>query len=146
MGRGSLAVVAVGLFVTAGAADSDAVKQELKKFEGTWAVVSTAKGGKKAELGKSDSLRIILKGTTYKLQFNGKVVDEGTFKVDPTKTPKWLDITPAKGQGKTIRGVYELKDDTYTVCTAGYDEERPTALKSEPGNNNFLQTAKRVKE
>jgi len=146
MVRWSLAGVAVVLYAAAGTADTDAVKQELKKFEGSWAIVSAVKGGEKAEKEKIKSIRVFLKGNTYKIQVDGKDIDEGTFKVDPTKTPKWLDIMSAKAEGKVMRGVYELKGDTYTLCTSGFDEERPTALKAEAGSNHFLQTARRVKE
>jgi uncharacterized protein (TIGR03067 family) len=79
-----------------------------------------------------------------------------SFNLDPTKTPKHIDLLGQVELGKSqrilVRGIYELKDDSLKVCipilpmgetkTSGV---RPTEFKSPKGSNIGLIIMKRSK-
>jgi uncharacterized protein (TIGR03067 family) len=73
----------------------------------------------------------------------------GTFKIDPTKSPKTADSLQAMGpdKGKTVLGVYEIIDDNHKrACWAPVGKPRPAAFTSEPGSGHILQVWERVKQ
>jgi uncharacterized protein (TIGR03067 family) len=75
----------------------------------------------------------------------GSEPDKGTFKLDPSAKPKAIDITGTEGpnKGKTIPAIYELTDDTLTVCYNLGGKDRPTEFKTKAGTQLFLVTYKR---
>jgi uncharacterized protein (TIGR03067 family) len=89
-----------------------------------------------------------VKSIALKMTFDGdkvsaKSMDEtkdGTFKVDPTKKPKEIDITVG---GKASKGIYELKDDTLKICVS--DGDRPTEFVTKAGTKAGLITFKKDK-
>ena len=89
---------------------------------------------------------MVLKDDNY-LVTVGKDPDEGKCKIDPTKTPKTIDVTGVKGpnQGKTFLAIYELKGDDLRVCYDLSGKQRPTEFKSAEGTQLFLVTYKRQK-
>jgi uncharacterized protein (TIGR03067 family) len=67
-----------------------------------------------------------------------------TFKIDSTKNPKHLDLTPTKkGATSGWQGIYKIEGDKLTFCrpqaTGG---ERPTEFKG--GDGIFLMECKRA--
>jgi uncharacterized protein (TIGR03067 family) len=108
---------------------------ELKRLEGTWVPQSINRDGKGEERGgklKSDSF--VFKGKTFQRQKNGRTIMEGRLEVDPTKTPKALDmVVTAK---KRSAAVYDLAGDTLTVCFDTSGQGRPAELKA--GKNRSL--------
>jgi hypothetical protein len=69
----------------------------------------------------------------------------GVFKVDPTVTPKTIDVSFTEGplKGRTHKGIYELTEDTYKVSMALEGRDRPTEFASRPGSGNGFQIMKR---
>lgn len=72
----------------------------------------------------------------------------GTFKLDPTKDPKTIDITfpPEAGVKKSqvILGIYEIKGDTLKICYGSEDTARPNEFKSSAGSKLILIGFKRM--
>ncbi len=72
---------------------------------------------------------------------------EGTFTIDPTKSPKTADSVQGTGpdKGKTLLGIYEIIDDNHKrACWAPVGKPRPTSFSSEPGSGHILQVWERV--
>src|SRR5262249_30474685 len=91
---------------------------------------------------------LTVKDGKYTLAMDGKEVETGTLKLDPSKKPKAIefDITGGQGKGKTQVGIYELKDDTFTFCMAHPGaKERPSELASTKDSRTILTVAKRAK-
>jgi uncharacterized protein (TIGR03067 family) len=128
-------------------APKDAVKKEYDKFEGTWKMESFTVDGKPTPIETFAEFRMTLKGENFTtVTAEGKT--NGTYKVDPSKSPKTIDITFTGGplDGLTMLGVYKLDGDTYTVCLpAGGGKERAKELDSKPGSGLVLEVLKRVK-
>jgi uncharacterized protein (TIGR03067 family) len=123
-----------------------------EKLEGTWLITSAEKGGKKLPEDILEKIRrtLEIRGDKYKVTILGKVQEEeGTFKTDPKKNPKTIDLMIASGadKGKTQRGIYRLEGDTLTVSVARPGvEERPGAFKTEEGSDVTVFVLKRQKE
>jgi uncharacterized protein (TIGR03067 family) len=138
---------ASALLMVAADDPKDAVKKEYDKFEGTWKMESFTVDGKPTPIETFAEFRMTLKGENFTtVTAEGKT--NGTYKVDPSKSPKTIDITFTGGplDGLTMLGVYKLDGDTYTVCLpAGGGKERAKELASKPGSGLVLEVLKRVK-
>ena len=121
-------------------------KDDAKKVVGTWKTVLAEVGGKPLPDDFLKTTTLVLTDGNYKVTTGGKT-DEGTWKIDPSKKPRALDITGGKGpnQGKTILAIYELKGDTLRVCYDLSGKERPTEFKTKAGAPLFLAEYKREK-
>jgi uncharacterized protein (TIGR03067 family) len=146
-----LAALAVGLFALGAsprvAADpkDDAVQKELKALSGDWKATGVLVGGKvePRDEGRGD-FRIVIEGNRYTFTLRGQARETGSLTVDPTKTPKVIDLVPAGGPnaGKTLLGIYELKDDELKLTWADPGQARPTEQGGKAGGFLF----KRVKQ
>ena len=125
---------------------SGAGAQDAKQIQGTWLPQSAELGGKEFPEEVRKSIKLVLKADTYVVTA-GKDPDEGKCKIDPSKTPKTLDITGTKGpnMGKTFLCIYELNGDTLRVCYDLSGKARPTEFKTTAGSQLFLVTYRREK-
>ena len=144
-------VAAVLALTVASSARADD-KQERAKFNGKWVAVALTGDGMEipADMLKKvpwywiiDDKKILSKRPTG----GGRVREETiNFTIDPTKSPKTIDITDRERK-ETHKGIYELKGDTLTICfvmRAG--AERPDDLTSKKGSKRMLLKWQRVKE
>jgi uncharacterized protein (TIGR03067 family) len=71
------------------------------------------------------------------------------LKIDPSKTPKTIDLVPLEepNKGEVIEGIYQLDGDELKVCIPNQKmESRPTELKSPKGSSLVLMSLKRSKQ
>ncbi len=149
MKRQLLAALVAGLvLVVAAPADGgeqDAVKKEMAKFQGTWKFVSMEVEGKKSADEAINKYTVVFKGDQWTVSEGEKVAAQVTFKVDPTKKPKTVDLVDA-GKGRLIRGIYSLEGDKLTVCDRGSEKgDRPTEFATKPSSGLVLIVLERVK-
>src|SRR5687767_8590282 len=97
-------------------------------IEGTWKIVSYLNSGKDVT-EKSAKITFIFKDGKYLVKEGDKTLLQGTYKLDPSKSPKWIDIiNPEIG---TFLGIYELEGDTLKICHGQpMGKERPTKFAS----------------
>jgi uncharacterized protein (TIGR03067 family) len=141
-----LLTLATGLAAGADGPDSANAK-EVARFVGTWRFVSMEMAGKKLpEAAYRDGRLVITPGGKFSAE-EGSQPFRGTFKVDVSKSPKWIDVTVLDGPvaGQTARGIYELDGDTYRVCSGQFGQERPTEFAAPAGSQNILQVLHREK-
>ena len=124
--------------------DDKAAQEELKKLAGDWNCTASEFGGEKAPEAAYKGLTMTIKGDTFKVLADGKVIDEGTVKIDPTKNPKTLDLDSSKTKQPRIRGIYKLDGDKLLICY-GASNERPTEFASKKGTMLSLDTYERKK-
>jgi uncharacterized protein (TIGR03067 family) len=110
-------------------------ENELKNIQGTWKFVSKEMDGKASPPEELAKLKITFTGDKWTVRENGKIVQAGTHKFDPTKKPGHVDavITDGEGKGSTMLGIYERKEDTMKVCFDPKGKERPTSLTPKAG-------------
>jgi uncharacterized protein (TIGR03067 family) len=84
----------------------DVDKGELDKLQGDWQMVSRDSQGKKIPDALAKN-KLTIKGDQWILTPGATM----TIKIDATKAPKWIDLTPAKG--KVLPGIYKLETDSW---------------------------------
>ncbi len=140
-------LMTLGCFA-AGNTPDDATKDEVKNLQGTWVRIAVDVDGRKSEDGKDSTktITLIIKGDQY---------HDESFKIDPTKSPKQIDVMTNDDKGKpfTLPGIYELKGDVLKVCfpypfEGKFDQihKRPTGFGSKKGGNDVLEVYQRQRK
>jgi RNA polymerase sigma-70 factor (ECF subfamily) len=128
----------------AAAADDAAV--DVKALAGKWQPKEASLGDNKIDQLVLDTVTLVYEGDKYTLTIGDKV-EKGTYKLDPQKTPKAMDIFPTEGDnnGKTFLAVYQVEGDKLTICYSISPGVRPEDFEA---NSNTLIVVKyeRVKE
>jgi RNA polymerase sigma-70 factor (ECF subfamily) len=156
----TLGVVAVGLVVLArqepgggkraeaqqieraervAAADTGPAKDDREAIQGTWRVVSAQDNGrpvlKTAPGGKqTDGLKLVITSDAITCQAGDVIHGKGSYRLDPSKMPKWIDLTEKDGRPEP--GIYSLEGNDLTVCYNEAGTERPNRFASEAGTPN----------
>jgi uncharacterized protein (TIGR03067 family) len=140
---------AVGFVASGAVADDKAdLEREVKKFQGTWTFESSEAGGKALPAAQLKELVLTFEGDKHTVKKGNEVIQVGTQKLDPSKSPKTIDVTMTEGpsKGAVMLGIYEFNGDTLKVCFDSGGKKRPTEFKSPPGSETFVNVHKRVKK
>ena len=143
---------AVGIAASGGpgtvADDKAELEKEARKFQGTWTFESSVTGSEELPADQLKMLVVIFEGDKHTVKKGDDVFQVGTQKLDPSKSPKTIDVTMAEGpnKGTVMLGIYEIDGDTLKVCFDPQGKKRPTEFKSEAGSQDFLNVHKRVKK
>jgi uncharacterized protein (TIGR03067 family) len=131
MGR-ILAAVVLGAAFT-GLAVADDSEKALKDLEGVYGLKSLTKGGKSAPAEViAEFKEAIIKGDKITLRI-GSEDKVAKIKIDPSKKPAHIDLTPTEGpeKDKTMQGIYRYEKGTLTITMAREGGDRPKDFKSE---------------
>src|SRR6516162_5222640 len=112
-----IAVLAVG----AALSQDKEGKSDQDKIQGTWTMVSGMREGKPFP-EEAKNRKITFAGNKMKLKMNDQE-HEVTFKLDPAKKPKEIDVD---FDGQAGKGIYELDGDTLKIAHGDLGEARPT--------------------
>jgi uncharacterized protein (TIGR03067 family) len=132
--------------------DPPSALSDLKRFIGTWKVQSTVVNGRalpKGEVSQNDQVIYDSDGG-WQQQSEGQTVSSGVIAaVDTAARHRAIDYRVLNGGtdvGKAIRAIYEFEDnDTYRICYAGPDKERPADFSGKEGSGHTVCVLKRVK-
>lgn len=121
------------------------VKSE-KALNGRWTPESAVLAGKPLPDEIRKAIQLTLANGKYAVKA-GDQVDEGTYTVDATKSPKTITIVGTNGpnKGKTILGIYEVEKGTLKVCYDMSGKAHPESFESKPDSQLFLATYARQK-
>jgi uncharacterized protein (TIGR03067 family) len=125
----------------------DEAKKELARLQGTWEMAGLEVNGEEVPQKKLMGTTLTIRGDKYLVKVKD-TTHETTFKLDPRKDPKAIDMYFPNGAElpKLSKGVYDLDGDTFRVCrhqTPG--EDRPRQIGSWPDTNLFVVTWQRKK-
>ena len=139
-----LAVVTAMSAVGTDEPKKDAVKDEVKKFAGTWKLVAANIDNQEKDADEVKTASLIVEGDTFTLKI-GNELHKGKFTVDPSKKPKTIDVEFTEGMLKNskVLGVYQIDGKKRTSCFAVTDMERPTEVAA--GKGRYLWTWEAVK-
>jgi uncharacterized protein (TIGR03067 family) len=121
---------------------------DLDRLQGAWVPVAVETNGVKFPDALLKSARFTIAGTSLTAQMGGQV-EKATITVDPTKTPRTIDLLGTEGmsKGKKQPGIYELNGDQLKLCFAKEDApDRPTSFTSLPGSFITTVVLKRATE
>ena len=143
-GRLALAWVVAGRCAAA-LADDPAVKDELKRHQGTWAVTSSIYDGQPASQEIVRSIKRIVTGDHVVWERDGKRFAGTRIEVDPSREPKTIDVIPDGGRnrGERVLGIYKLEGDRLTIAMAAPGQPRPKEFQAAKGSGWTLRTFRR---
>lgn len=123
------------------AKDDPKAKKDQDLFQGNWDIVGLEVGGK-AEPEKN------YKGNSFNFAKDKATLREGgfppvefTFTLDPTKTPKTIELA-GKNNVPFLRGIYKLDGDNLTL-SVGLGAARPAEFATKAGGDNEVFLLKR---
>jgi uncharacterized protein (TIGR03067 family) len=120
------------------------MEAEIKKLQGTWAMVSLEMEGAPMPGGAVAGAKIVIDGTTFSTRGMG-APHKGTMSIDAAKSPKTLDIAFTEGpeRGNTSLAIYEVDGDTWKLCIGLTGRTRPASFATAPGSGHALEILKR---
>jgi uncharacterized protein (TIGR03067 family) len=121
------------------------VKREEEKLAGTWQVVSVEAAGQAVPAQQFRGLKMTFKAGKFTAQKGQGEKQEGTYKIDPSKNPKQIDISRKDGPeaGRNQLAIYSLAGNTLKVCSGGSDKERPDGFDTRGQEGRVLMTLRR---
>jgi uncharacterized protein (TIGR03067 family) len=131
----------------AAVADDDAKKSDADTFKGEWRPVSLKVNGVAAPAEEAKMMTFKFDGEKY-VQTAGPQTEEGNYTLDPSKTPKTIDLDIKTGmdQGKKQLGIYKIEDGklTFVVAMAG-SKDRPKSFTRADGDEVLEFVLERAK-
>ena len=139
-----LSLVAIGP-CSAADPDGDAIKNELKKHQGTWVATSSIHDDQPAPEAIVRSIKRIVTDDHVVWERDGKRFAGTKIELDPSREPRTIDLIPDGGpkRGEHVPGIYKLEGDVLTICTAGPGQPRPKKFQASKGSGCTLQTFQR---
>jgi len=121
--------------------------QENKELEGSWSATSVVRNTNELPAEKLKDLQIVFRGGRFALKQGDRALSEGTFRLDPVKAPRTIDLATqgADGKEQTTLAIYELTDNVLRICGAQPGGERPSEFAALDGSGHTLTTFERVK-
>lgn len=146
---GSLLFVAFAAWNTPAVAEDrqEAIKQDQRKIEGTWRVVSLEFNGTRAKAEDERKITVVNgPDGTWSLRSEDQEVSRGTSILDPTMQPKTIDftVTAGEGEGNLHLGIYELGEKTRKMCFASPGGSRPAEFSAPAGSDLIFIVFERV--
>jgi uncharacterized protein (TIGR03067 family) len=124
-------------------------KDDATALKGNWTAVSIKIAGQEAAADDIKNFKLSFDVKTYTNIIGDKVVEEGGFTIDPSRTPKTIDFDIKKGpeEGKKQLGLYMIDGDKLTMVVAQPGAtERPKSLKPEASDQVSEVVFQRTKD
>src|SRR5437868_5201161 len=88
------------------------VPTDARRIQGSWVVMDFHSPGAAEDRSQRRKHAVVTEGT-WSQQFQGNTFEDFEYTLDPTKSPKQIDLTFTDPTGKrlTVRGIYELTTD-----------------------------------
>ncbi len=127
---------------------SDSLKAEYARFEGTWSFALVEVDGVKQPEAPFATNKIIIRRDGTFVVVQGPRVTRGILNLNPTTTPKHFDFSATEADGKSITtlGIYKFDGDTYTVCASLREGERPASLENLSAKGLICEVLQREKQ
>ena len=112
---------------------------QTSEIHGMWTVFSAERVG--SPISQFVNARLVFRGDQFGMQRGERRIGEGTYRVDPGKTPKEIDLTDNSG---TRLGIYKLEGDQLTLClTEPNRPSRPTEFTAPAGSPQMVLVLRR---
>jgi uncharacterized protein (TIGR03067 family) len=133
------------LLVATPAPAEESSKTDLESLRGTWSIARAIHDGHVSSPEKTKSVKLTF--AADKFTVHGEKGMESVFKLNPSKKPCEIDVTPGSGpdKGMTLKGIYDLNGDELKLCIAKPGRDRPTEFTSKENTGVILIELKRDK-
>lgn len=140
--------IPLALAVVMSSAGDDASKKELANLEGVWSFSQVEVDGTQRPAPAFPANKVIVLKDGRYVAVQGARITHGLVKLDPSATPRHVDLKIADGptKGRTALGIYDLDGDTYKFCASLSGKDRPSAFASPAGSGTIFQVMKREKQ
>jgi uncharacterized protein (TIGR03067 family) len=103
------------------------LQREEEKITGTWRVTTAKANGERVPPEHLPRLKLTFKNGKFTAQLDKGEPQEGTYKLDPSKNPKQMDLNRTQGpkEGRNQIGIYEFAGDTLKICACESGNKRP---------------------
>ena len=128
----------------------EAIEADRSMLAGEWRVVSiVANGNTNADPVVARVTVVNGLDGTWSLLSNGKIIAEGTSTIDPTASPKTIDLKSRRGsvenaRGTHYHGIYEVHETTRRLCFVPADKPLPRSFAGGRETGQILVTFERV--
>lgn len=145
-----LGMLLAALPLATGRGADDVRQAELAKMAGNWKVTGLEINGQNL-LPAGTEIKVVIAADRLKFPATGgNPGSEFTLAIDPTTSPKVVDIVAVTGnnKGDMFEGIYQLDGDTLQICvrTPAGVKDRPTELASKENSGLVLLKLARLKE
>jgi len=137
--------------LAADAADKEeAIRADRARMAGEWRVVSIeANGNTNADSVVAGITVVNRLDGTWSLLSNGNMIAEGKSTIDPTSSPKTIDLRGIRAsvenaRGTHYRGIYEVHETTRRLCFVPADKPLPESFDGGRETGQILVTFERV--
>lgn len=138
-------------FIAVIAVADDKSANDAKDLQGVWQAVDLEGNGEKQPADQVHELQIVIKADeVFAVRPRGED-PRNKFRLDSTKAPKTIDLTPVDGPRKEqiVPGIYSLKNGRLTLCINIFGKDspakRPADFKTREGDGVVLVTLERAK-
>jgi uncharacterized protein (TIGR03067 family) len=124
----------------------DRAREDRGRLQGAWIGELLERDGKVVNRGaEARQARVRFAGDTAMFEENG-VILMGSFRLDPTRTPKTFDLTVTDGDGQETypAGIYHLTDDSFRLCLGFSAAKRPSEFATYPDSGRTLFVYRRA--
>jgi uncharacterized protein (TIGR03067 family) len=138
-------IAATGLLLAADKPSRDAVQKDRELMAGTWLTVSAESDGAAIAVPRNQRL-IVHPDGKIRLEREGNLVGGAITTIDPSVTPKVIDIEVTEGtmQGQKYKGIYEVSKERLKICRSGDRGKRPISFSTKPGTDERMAVFKKA--
>lgn len=113
-------------------------------LEGNWVMVSGAQDGQEIPADELHKFRLVIVDNQHTVTW-AEAELKGTHELDTTQIPMTIDATDTAGpfEGMSLKGIFKVEDDLFTVCFAAPDADRPLEFTTKDGSATLLHVWKR---
>ena len=121
---------------------------DLVAMQGEWGCTLNIRDGQRQPDDVAETIFRDVKDDIVIISLFDKPLQKGKIKLDPTTSPKQIDMTMLEGPAKDAvsSGIYEIKDGVMKICSAPPGQPRPTVFESKTGSRVSLTEWKRNKK
>jgi uncharacterized protein (TIGR03067 family) len=124
----------------------EGIRREHQRLEGTWSVVSAETGGTAIPPREFRDLKLTFKDGKFTARRGDEEPQEGTYTIDPGKTPREMDVTRGDGAGRGQKqvAIYQLAGNLLKICSCEAGAERPTSFDTRDRPGWTMMTLRRM--
>jgi len=140
----------LGLLAIVSGPDGSDIRQDRELLQGAWLLVAIEVNGQRVDDSNAQRRReekdivIVVQRDEFFVRHGERLYKGGTFKLDPSKRPRAIDITVEHVLSSTFACIYDVQRDVLKVCQPIHPENRPTEFAGKADGKHMLYVLRRM--